>query len=204
MQPPWSWTDLEPSLLIGTLAACLSSSLLLCLWARAEGSTTSAPWTPRRLPHRLGTGDCVAGAQRRGPCCDWRPILSPSGHRTNLNLYWHITAVLSLCGCGRHYVQHPQWRGFVATAVPAIWKNNAPLAIDATMTMARHVLHRCGPRPPPLLLHLPPGLLLEEEPHNRRDQPIVRIMIGCDLLTQLAADPWQAARLNVLAHFRPP
>ena len=39
MRPPWSWTDLELPLLIGTLVACLySSSLLLCWWACAERS----------------------------------------------------------------------------------------------------------------------------------------------------------------------
>ena len=122
MQPPWSWIDPEPSLLIGTLAACLSFSLLLWLWACTEGSITSAPWIPRRLPHRLGIDGCVAGAQRQGPCCVQRPILNHSGRRAHLHLYCYITAVLSVGGFGSLCVHHPQWRGFVASAVPALWK----------------------------------------------------------------------------------
>ena len=66
--------------------------------------------------------------------------------------------------------------------------------------MARHVLHRCDLRLLPQLLYLLPGIPTEEEPLDRRDQPITRSTIGCDLHTLLATDPWQDVRLNVLVH----
>ena len=181
----------------------MSSSLLLSSWACTEGSITLAPWTPRRLPHRLGTGECAAGAQRREPCCDQRPILTLPGHRTHLNWYCYITAAVSLGGCGRHCALHPQWLGFVASVVPTIGKN-APHAIGAITMMVRRVLHRCDPRLSVQLVHLSPGLLIKVELLNRRDQPIAFIMIGCGHHTRLATDPWREARPNVLAHHRRP
>ena len=181
----------------------MSSSLLLSFWACTEGPITLAPWTPRRLPHRLGTGECAAGAQRRELCCDQRPILTLPGHRTHLNWYCYITAALSLGGCGRRCALHPQWLGFVASVVPAIGKN-APHAIGAITMMVRRVLHRCDPRLSVQLVHLSPGLLIKVELLNRRDQPIAFIMIGCGHHTRLATDPWREARPNVLAHHRHP